>query len=84
MHKFSAKNLNGIYIKGNIIRVQTFLYVCTQNSCSHIFEPSHAKTKTQISFAETAKLISAFVFATGIAQFLFLNLKFQASNLLLW
>ena len=39
------------------------------------------KTKTQISFAVTAKLISAFVFATWIVQYLyFLNTKFQASS----
>ena len=45
---------------------------------------SYAKTKTQISFAVTAKLISAFVFATRIVQSLFfLNLKFQASRNLL-
>ena len=38
-------------------------------------------TKAQISFAVTAKLISAFVFATRIVQFLFyLNPKFQASS----
>ena len=38
-----------------------------------------------ISFAVTAKLISAFVFATRIVQTLFfLNLKFQASSHLLW
>ena len=38
------------------------------------------KTKAQISFAVNAKLISAFVFATGMVQFLFfLNPKFQAS-----
>ena len=44
-----------------------------------------AKTKTQISFAVTAKLISAFVFATQIVQFLFyLNPKFQASSYILW
>ena len=43
-----------------------------------------SKTKVQISFAGTAKLISAFVFATRIVQFLFyLNPKFQASSLLL-
>ena len=41
--------------------------------------------KTQISFAVTAKLISAFVFATQIVQSLyFLNPKFQASSHLLW
>ena len=43
------------------------------------------KTKTQISCAVTTELISAFVFATQIVQSLFfLNLKFQASSLLLW
>ena len=43
------------------------------------------KTKLQISFAVTAKLISAFVFAIQILQSLyFLNLKFQASNHLMW
>ena len=45
---------------------------------------AYAKTKAQISFAVTAKLISAFVFATRIVQsFFFLNLKFQASSLFL-
>ena len=56
------------------------------------YEPRHEKTrflsmrkkKAQISFAVTAKLISVFVFATRIVQFLiFLNPKFQASSLLL-
>ena len=46
---------------------------------------AYAKTKTQISFAVTAKLISAFVFAVRIEQPLyFLNPKFQASSHLLW
>ena len=46
---------------------------------------AHAKTKTQISFAVTAKLISAFVFATQIVQSLyFLNTKFPASSHLVW
>ena len=45
----------------------------------------YAKTKTQISFAVTAKLISVFVFATQIVcSFYFLNPKFQGSNHLLW
>ena len=45
----------------------------------------NAKTKTQISFAVTAKLISAFVFATNIVKSLyFLNTKFQASSHLVW
>ena len=44
----------------------------------------YAKTKTQINFAVTAKLISAFVFATRIVHSLFfLNPKFQASSMLL-
>ena len=44
----------------------------------------YAKTKTQISFTVTAKLISAFVFTTQIVQSLyFLNSKFQASSHLL-
>ena len=46
---------------------------------------AYAKTNTQISFAVTAKLISAFVIATLIVQPLyFLNPKFQASSHLLW
>ena len=45
----------------------------------------YAKTKTQISFAVTAKLISAFVFAIWIVQSLYyLNPQFQASSQLLW
>ena len=46
---------------------------------------ANAKTKSQISFAVTAKLISAFVFATRIVESLyFLHPKFQASSHLLW
>ena len=42
------------------------------------------KKKAQISFAVTAKLISAFVFAIRTVHFLyFLNPKFQASSLFL-
>ena len=55
----------------------------TGHPCTCLFEPHRdiAKTKAQISFAVTAKLISAFVFATRIVQFLFyLNPKFQASS----
>ena len=41
---------------------------------------AYVKTKAQISFAVTAKLISVFVFATRIVQSLFfLNPKIQAS-----
>ena len=42
---------------------------------------AYAKSKAQISFAVTAKLFRAFVFAAGIVLFLFfLNPKFQASS----
>ena len=42
---------------------------------------AYAKTKTQISFVVTAKLISTFVFATRIVQSLyFLNMKLQGST----
>ena len=44
-------------------------------------QSAYAKTKTQISFAVTAKLISAFVFATLIVQYLyFLITKFQTCS----
>ena len=47
-------------------------------------QSAYAKIKTQISFAVTAKMVSAFVFATWIVQPLyFLNTKFQASSHLL-
>ena len=46
---------------------------------------ANANAKTQISFAVTVKLISAFVIATQIEQSLFfLNPKFQASSHVLW
>ena len=44
-------------------------------------QSAYAKTKAQISFAVTATLICAFVFATRIGQFLlYLTTKFQASS----
>ena len=46
---------------------------------------ANAKTKTQISFAVTTKLISAFVFAIRIVQSLYyLYTKFQASSHLVY
>ena len=60
---------------------------------SNIFEPRREKTgylhmlktKTQISIAVTAKLISAFVFATRLVQSLyFLDMKFLVSSHLVW
>ena len=63
--------------------------LCLVAQAVHLFEPPHGKTticigktKAPISFAVTAKLISAFVFATRIVQFLLhLNPKFQASSM---
>ena len=60
--------------------------------CLVAYEPRHEKTgfcilrkQTQISFAVTAKLISVFVFATWIVQYLvYLNPKFQASSHIVW
>ena len=47
-------------------------------------QSAYAKTKAQISFVVTMKLISAFVFAKQIAQSLFsLYPKFQASSIFL-
>ena len=47
-------------------------------------QSAKAKTKMQISFAVAAKLISAFVFAIRIVQFLFyVKPKFQASSFFL-
>ena len=56
----------------------------TNTQMSHVMrKPTfclYKKTKVQISFAVTAKLISAFVFTTWTAQFFyFLNPKFPAS-----
>ena len=53
--------------------------ICAASWENRVF--AFAKTKTQISFAVTAKLICVFVFATQIVQyFFFLNTKFQASR----
>ena len=69
---------------------ETYCFVCANNKSTN--EPRRektgflfAKTKTQISFAVTAKLISAFVFAIRIVQSLYyLHPKFQASSHHLW
>ena len=64
------------------------IFLCTREIWVLLWENrlfAYAKTKMQISFAVTAKLISIFVFTTRIVQSLFyLNPKFQASNHLLW
>ena len=79
-------------IKTKTIQRSSLKYCCLRHQA--IYEPRHektgfsfayAKTKTQISFAVTAKLISAFVFAIRIVQSLYYpNPKFQAYTHLLW
>ena len=63
---------------------ETIFYQMTRILRKRLF--AYAKTKTQISFAVTAKLlISAFVFATQTVRSLYLlNLKFRVSSHLLW
>ena len=72
------------YILIIILAIKT---VCRFSKMSRDVRKTHfciCETKTQISFAVTAKLISAFVFATWIVQSLcFLNPKFQVSSHLL-
>ena len=66
-----------------IVRTSTRLIIWAATWENRPF--AYTKTKTQISFAVTAKLISAFVFAILIVQSLyFLNPKFQVSSHLLW
>ena len=80
------KHLTTDFIKGSYL--YGFNFVLDDVIWASLWENrlfAYAKTKTQISFAVTAKLISAFVYATRIVQFLyFLNPKFQASSYLLW
>ena len=82
-------------IDGNSLRIQKVVLclrrtISTGQYLSRVMRKpffAYAKTKRQIRFAVTvtAKLISAFVFATRIVQSLyFLNPKFQASSYLLW
>ena len=69
------------------VSAQADLCLCCLHMSHDIRKPDFciSKTKTQISFAVTVKLIRAFVFATRIVQSLyFLNPKFQASNHLLY
>ena len=68
---FSYVFIYNYYIKSIVMRKLAFC-ICE-------------KKKMQISFEVTTKLISAFVFATWLVQFLYILItKFQASNHLLW
>ena len=69
-HHFFAYKFKGIYYLSRVVRKLAFR-ICQ-------------KIKTQISCAVTTQLLSPFVFAIQIVQFLhFLNLKFQAPSHLL-
>ena len=70
-----------VFMKSSI-SLYTFLQHFTLEPANLIF--AYGKTMAQISFSVTAQVISAFIFATRIVQFLFfLNPKFQASGHLL-
>ena len=65
------------------IKKQESVYNMSRIMRKPVFE--YAKTKAPISCAVTVQLTSDFVFATKIEQpMYFLNLKFQASNHILW
>ena len=71
--------------KINISRICSALIHMSRVMRKPFFFFIYAKTRTQISFAVTVKLISAFVFATRIIQSLFfVNPKFIASSHLVW
>ena len=83
----SIATINTIFEHGHV-HTKLVIYIYIRYYLSRIVRKpdfAYAKTKAQISCAVTAQLISAFVFATRIVQFLFyLNPKFQDSSLLLW
>ena len=57
-----------LWINYNTIYFEEDMYRLSEPRCEKSGFFAYAKTKTQISFAVTAKLISVFVFATGIEQ----------------
>ena len=77
-HWFGPWSANMRYGHETILQLGMFIITWASSLENRLF--AYAKTKTQISFAVTTKLISAVVFATWILRFLyFLNPKFQAS-----
>ena len=88
--QFSSDTLPNLFASGGCCNMGRCHHsILGQRNIMIVIEPPHGKnqqfayvkTKAQISFAVTAKLISAFVFTTRIVQFLFyLNPKFQASS----
>ena len=77
----STNNFIFYWEKQSKLSQNTPLQLSIEPRCEKTGFFAYVKTKTQISFAATAKLISAFVFATGIIQYLyFINPKFQVSS----
>ena len=65
-----------------VVRKPAFCIICENKDADQLCCNGEAD---QISFAVTAKLISAFVFVTRIVQSLFfLNPKYQSSRHILW
>ena len=62
----------GLYLKAHIklAVAVTNILIRNRTASRENQHSAYAKTKVQISFAVTAKLISAFVFATRLVQFL--------------
>ena len=76
-----------LWVNPNLFRTKLPTHVFEHNWAApwENQQSAKAKTKAQISFAVTVKLISAFVFATRIVLFLLcLTPKFQASSCFLW
>ena len=80
-------NLRLLSLKNNLSFVKPMYIIVAMQQITNEWphgktqQSAQVKTKAQISFAVTAKLICAFVFATRIVQFLFyLNPKFLASS----
>ena len=77
----------GLEVSVELMLVQILKTTETNDNWAALWENqifAYAKTKAQINCAVTAQLISAFIFATLIVQFLFyLKPNFQASSFLL-
>ena len=81
LHSFQLCVTNRLKLAFALYQIYVTVMSIYEPRCEKTGFFAYAKTNTQISFAVTAKLISAFVFAIRIVQSLYyLNPKFQASN----
>ena len=70
----NKKNVSFFHLKITIFTAVKYCSILHGHVCV-----MYLKTKTHVSFAVTAKLISVFVFATWVVQYIYsLNPKFQA------